>query len=80
MPTRKLTLSVEADAIDNGRRYATITGRSISAIVSDYLESLDTTPPAHRTTPEVARLRGIGKGTRPVTEDDYLRHLEEKYL
>lgn len=82
MPTEKLTLSIETTAIANGKRYAAETGRSLSSIVSDYLESLTHGNGEHHPlSTEVTLLLGIGAGTTaPADSTAYLRHLEEKYL
>lgn len=84
MPTEKLTLSVERDAIANGKRYAAANGRSLSAIVGDYLASLDASAGADALPADVRALLGIGtgdqRGNNAGDKDDYRRHLEEKYL
>ncbi|NMM94021.1 DUF6364 family protein [Bifidobacterium oedipodis] len=76
---QKLTLSVDKDSIANGKRYAKETGRSLSAIVEDYLAALPATGGTDDERPlpsNVRRLIGIAAGT---DENDYRRHLEAKY-
>lgn len=76
---QKLTLSVDRDSIENGKRYAKETGRSLSAIVEDYLTALPTVAAGddERDLPSnVRRLIGIAAG---ADEGDYRRHLEAKY-
>lgn len=74
---RKLTLSVDKDSIANGKRYAKKAGRSLSAIVEDYLTALPGGADGERELPpNVRRLIGIAAG---ADEDDYRRHLEAKY-
>ena len=78
MTTTKLTLSIQRSAVDNGKRYARQSGRSLSSLVNDYLTSLrSTTDTAEgatsRLSPTVTRLMGIGRG--PTDEKDYRRHL-----
>lgn len=75
--TRKLTLSVRSDAIEAGRQYSDRTGRSLSSLVGGFLQGLEdaTIPGSH--SPAVTALMGVAEGAH---EDDYRRHLEEKYL
>lgn len=75
---QKLTLSVDKDSIANGKRYAKETGRSLSAIVEDYLAALPATGADNeqQLPSNVRRLIGIAAG---ADENDYRRHLEAKY-
>jgi len=77
----KLTLRMDERLIRKAKRFSRKTGKSVSKIVADYFEKLDT-PSLDETegiTPKVATLKGILKGTS-VVEEDYHRHLEEKHL
>ncbi len=77
---QKLTLSIEAQAIDRGKRYAKKSGRSLSSLVETFLLLLDTEkdeiveqiPVSNK----LASLVGIGAG--PVNEADYKRHVLER--
>lgn len=72
----KLTLSIDETVIENGKRYAKRQGRTLSAIVEDYLGTLEDGART-RLSPSVRALMGIGSG--PLDEHDYHRHLMEKH-
>jgi len=76
----KLTLRMDDHLIDRAKRYAARSGKSVSQIVADYfaLIEADEDIPGTELTPRVRALVGSLKGAT-VTEDDYRRHLEEKY-
>lgn len=73
----KLTLSVDATAIENGKQYAQQQGRTLSSIVESYLNSLTPSTGSNALPPAVSSLMGIGSG--PADESDYHRHLVEKH-
>jgi hypothetical protein len=75
MPRKKLTLSVEEEAIRKARWFSKKHHTSISSLVSDFLSSLgDSENPD---TPIVTRLRGV---LRPDTRiEEYEEYLIEKY-
>jgi len=77
----KLTLRIEEEVIERAKAYARQSGKSVSQLVSDYLEMLP--QPRQRqsrpTTPVVQSLRGVLAGSG-LDEKDYRRYLEEKYL
>jgi hypothetical protein len=77
----KLTLRIDEDLIQRAKSYARKSGKSVSQLVSDYLELLP--EPGQRNlrplTPIVESLRGSLAGSG-LDEDDYRRHLEKKYL
>jgi hypothetical protein len=77
----KLTLRLEQDLIQLAKSYAARSGKSLSQIVADYFALLTTRPSADEVvaTPLVRSLKGALRGAR-VDEEDYRRHLEEKYL
>ncbi len=77
----KLALRLDDALIKKARRFSKKTGKSVSKIVADYFEKLDTPPPRDMEgiTPKIGSLKGILKGTG-VSEEDYLRRLEEKHL
>jgi hypothetical protein len=75
MARRKLTLSVDEDAIKTARRYSKSHGTSVSELVTRYLGSLeDEERPAPRI---VSRLRGILPSD--VSIADYRRYIAEKH-
>ncbi len=76
----KLTLRLEDELIRKAKRYSKKTGKSVSTIVADYFEKLDTSSEDIKgITPKVAALKGILKKS-DTSEEEYYRHLEEKYL
>ncbi len=77
----KLTLRLDAELIQLAKSYSRRTGKSVSQIVADYFARLTAAPVenAAATTPLVRSLRGSLRGAE-VAEEDYRRHLEEKYL
>lgn len=79
MSKQSLNLSLEESAIERGRSYSQRHGTSISKLVNDFLEQLpvDEPPEGVELTPTVRRLLGAAKGG--PGEEDYRRHLLEKY-
>jgi hypothetical protein len=76
----KLTLRMDDRLIDRAKRYSDRSGKSVSQMVADYFSLIeaDEDIPGTEITPRVRALLGSLKGAS-VTEDDYRRHLEEKY-
>jgi len=78
----KLTLRLEKDLIDRARAYSRKSGKSISRLVADYFTLLDTSGPTQaqsELSPLVSSLKGSLRGAT-VSEEDYRRYLEDKYL
>lgn len=78
---KRLTLRIDEDLIEQAKAYSKAAGKSVSQLVADYLALLPQRPTGQspRLTPNVQSLRGLmrrGSGD----EQDYRRHLEEKYL
>jgi hypothetical protein len=76
----KLTLRIEEELIERAKSYARESGKSVSKLVSDYLELLPQ-PEGQRKqsmTPIVRSLRGVLAGSG-LDEEDYRRYLEEKH-
>ena len=76
----KLTLRLDDELIRGAKRYAALSGKSVSQLVGDYfaiLESVDEAPGVELT-PRVRRLLGALAGAA-VDEQDYLSHLEDKH-
>lgn len=70
-------LSLDSAAVERGERYSERHSTSLSKVVSDLLLRLPLNEGEPELSPTVRRLRGIAKGD--VDEDDYRRHLIEKY-
>jgi replicative DNA helicase len=76
----KLTLRIDKDLIQKAKRYSKKTGTSVSRMVSDYLRLVTARQEKkeEQLTPWVRSLKGLLKGSN-LSEEDYKRHLEEKY-
>ena len=76
----KLTLRMDDELIRSAKRYSGKSGTSVSRLVADYFALIDAGEgvPGPEITPRVRSLIGSLKGAT-VTEDDYRRHIEEKY-
>ena len=77
----KLTLRMDDKLIESAKQYSVRSGKSISRIVADLFtiiknEKLKKQP---RFTPTVQSLKGIMRGEK-VSENNYKKHLENKYL
>jgi len=77
----RLTLRIDEELIERAKSYARQSGKSLSQLVSDYLESLPESQgdQGRSVTPIVQSLRGALAGSG-LNEEDYRRHLEEKHL
>ena len=75
MPKKKLTLSVEEEAVRKARWFSRKHRTSISRLVSDYLSSLGERE--NSDTPIVSRIRGVMNSD--VRVEDYEEYLIEKY-
>ncbi len=76
----KLTLRLDDRLIRNAKRHSTKSGKSVSKLVADYFSLIDAEEdvPGTKITPRVRSLVGALKGAK-VTQEDYRRHLEDKY-
>ena len=73
----KLTLRLDEELIEFGKRWAKRHGKTLSALVEDYLATLEKLPESSEELPPLTReLLGMARG---VSEEDYYRYLEEKY-
>jgi len=77
----KLTLRMDDHLIASAKKYSAQTGKSVSKIVSDFFVIIknDKLKNSSSITPTVQSLKGILKDSE-FSENDYKRHLEEKYL
>ena len=79
----KLTLRLEDRLIIQAKRYAEASGKSLSQLVSNYFvglhkpsqEKMDESLP-----PLTRALKGILKTTNNISEKDYDKYREDKYL
>jgi len=80
MPT-KLTLRLDEELIKNAKKYAKKSGKSVSRIVADHFEFIrnERINTESQQSPATSSLRGVLAG-KPISEEDYAKHLEDKYL
>ncbi|MBL7075197.1 antitoxin [candidate division KSB1 bacterium] len=78
---RKLTLRLEESLIQRATSYSEKNGKSVSQIIANYFALIgeETSEAVSELTPVVRSLKGALRGGQ-VDEDEYRRHLEEKYL
>jgi len=75
----KLTLRLDEKLIASAKRHSAESGKSVSQLVADYFALIDARDRDIEITPRVRSLRGVLAGSG-LDEDDYRRHLKEKYL
>jgi len=75
----KLTLRVKKSVVEKAKKYSSERGESVSGMVEKIFEVLTEDGRTEDLTPVVKKLKGILKGSG-VSEEDYKRYLEEKYL
>ncbi len=75
----KLTLRLEDALIQQAKTYAKQHDKSLSQVVSDYFKILTQKGKKSETPPITRSLIGVLESSQ-IEEDDYKRHLEEKYL
>ncbi len=76
----KLTLRMEKDLIESIKEFSQKKGQSVSKIVENYFKLiLKDKEKNEELTPTVKKLKGILKDKK-ISEEDYKKHLEEKYL
>ncbi len=77
---RKLTLRMSDEAIERAKEYAAERGISVSRLVENFFEVLETgDEPDVETSPLVASLLGTLEDA-DLDEEDYREHLEDKHL
>jgi len=74
----KLTLRIEEELISKIKQFSKEKGYSVSKLVENYFKSL-TKEEKEELTPTVKKLRGLLKN-KQIKEEDYKKHLENKYL
>ena len=78
--TTKLTLRMDETLVVNAKREARRRGKSVSRMVADYFGALgQEAHPVNTLPPVTASLFGVLKKAS-VSENDYRRHLKDKYL
>ena len=76
----KLTLRIDEQIIKKAKIISMKKGKSLSKIVSDYLQSLDESTNSVKDIPPVTKsLIGILKN-RNINEKDYKKHLAKKHM
>ncbi|RMD59607.1 hypothetical protein D6833_11175 [Candidatus Parcubacteria bacterium] len=74
----KLTLRLDEELIEFGKFWAKQEGKSLSRLVADYLATLEELSQLPEELPPITRkLHGLARG---ADEEDYHRHLEDRYL
>jgi hypothetical protein len=73
----KLTVRVPRKLIENAKRYAQAHHTTLTELVSAYLERIPSETEPLNKAPIVRRLTGLLSAD--VSEEDYKKHLEEKY-
>lgn len=60
--TTKLTLTIDDSVIDSAKKYARAKGRSLSAVVENYLKTISAMPTEeNEISPRVLKLKGVIK-------------------
>ena len=75
----KLTLRLDKDIIKKAKLYSKNRGESVSSLVEKFFNSLDENIEEESLPPITKKLKGLLKGAK-VSEEDYKKFLEEKYL
>lgn len=76
----KLTLWLDQETINFGKRFAQGQQKSLSEVIKEYLHALRKGSKVKiALTPTVKRMTGIIK-SKKVSTEDYYQHLEKKYL
>ncbi|RZJ71804.1 DUF6364 family protein [Flavobacterium sp.] len=79
--TTKLTLTVEKSIIDKAKSYAKSTGRSLSEIIENYLESITNENAVNEPSPKLKKIIGAVSLPSDFDENAELRAaMEKKYL
>jgi hypothetical protein len=78
----KLTLRLEEELIARAKTYSQKVGKSVSQLFSDYIKMLPEPSESGGKTralaPIVRSMKGVLRGAK-IDEQDYRRHLEDKY-
>lgn len=74
----KLTLRIEEELINIAKVYSAKSGKSVSKIVADLFRSIQSNNVDNSITQNVSSLKGVIGNN--VSERNYKKHLENKYL
>lgn len=77
MQETKLTIRLPRKLLENAKRYARQQNTTLTQLINEYLYHIPTPFDALEEAPIVRRLSGTLSQT--VSEEDYKKHLEEKY-
>ena len=79
--TTKLTLTVEKSIIERAKSYAKNTGRSLSELIENYLDTITQDTGNEKISPKLRKIVGAVKLPKDFDEDKELRaYLEKKHL
>jgi len=79
--TTKLTLTVEKSIIERAKSYAKNTGRSLSELIENYLETITQESGEENVSPKLTKIVGAVKLPKNFDEEKELRaYLEKKHL
>jgi formiminotetrahydrofolate cyclodeaminase len=79
--TTKLTLTVEKSIIERAKSYAKNTGRSLSELIENYLETVTQEIGEEKLSPKLTKIVGAVKLPKNFDEEKELRsYLENKHL
>lgn len=79
--TTKLTLTVEKDVIERAKSYAKNSGRSLSELIEQYLDTLTQENSHQEISPKLKKLIGVVKLPKDFDEEkELLSYLENKHL
>jgi hypothetical protein len=79
--TTKLTLTIEKSIIERAKSYAKNTGRSLSEIVENYLETITLESGEEQLSPKLKKIVGAVKLPKNFDKDRELRsYLEKKHF
>ena len=73
----KLTVRVPRHLLENAKRYAQAHQTTLTELISAYLQHIPSESEVLDQAPVVRRLTGLL--SPDISEDDYKKHLEEKY-
>lgn len=79
--TTKLTLTVEKDVIERAKSYAKNSGRSLSDLIEQYLDTLTQDNSDQKISPKLKKLVGVVKLPKDFDDKkEYQAYLENKHL
>ncbi|MBO6537437.1 MAG: hypothetical protein JJ966_14540 [Balneolaceae bacterium] len=79
--SNKLTLRLDKELIDRAKKHAKQQGTSVSKLVANYFEAIDSTPRdgSNKKLPPITQsLAGVLEVT-DITKEDYQEYLEKKH-